>query len=453
MALKYGRTSKTTTRESDIVITQEKQIRPKSPERIAKEAKYNADLDVYNKSIADQSAAESEYSSSMGKYNDNMKKYKENQSQGTPYEGMWGKSLNKEQLSRWNAVTASNEPGGLMESNVRVGKGVDPEETTKAYEKLMKTGRSIGGTLQTYVQPVAPTKRKTTSVSEPVQDWEEDYIPTMKVTGIKSKNNPKLRQAKEEDLTWDAPKFVKAKGIGVPQTRIKQSGKSGIEGAGKKKMVGGTEGSRIKYNTESRQSMAYFSGNTSIGDKITGKTESELRDLKKETRGEGGRMLKEGRLGDALTIGKDLATIRKATRYAKKGEVYTASDGSIAEGQESTLKYFTPEKTKRMSQDGKIVRNDGAMAGYRDFKNQEAEKAFRSQADNPANRNRTWDRLQGPSEGASNSPATQGVIDQQKNKFKTDNPTASPRQIRQGARAQQKADEELMRKVDKKIIK
>ena len=106
-----------------------------------------------------------------------------------------------------------------------------------------------------------------------------------------------------------------------------------------------------------------------------------------------------------------------------------------------------------MSQDGKIVRNDGAMAGYRDFKNQEAEKAFRSQADNPANRNRTWDRLQGPSEGASNSPATQGVIDQQKNKFKTDNPTASPRQIRQGARAQQKADEELMRKVDKKIIK
>jgi hypothetical protein len=384
-----------------------------------------------------------------------MKKYKDNQSQGTPYEGMWGKSLNKEQLSRWNAVTASNEPGGLMESNVRVGKGVDPEETTKAYEKLMKTGRSIGGTLQSYVQPVAPTKRKTTSVSEPVQDWEEDYIPTMKVTGIKSKSNPKLRQAKEEELTWQEPKFVKAKGVRVPQTRIKQSGESGIEGAGKKKNVGGTPGSKIRYNTEGRQAMAYFSGETSIGDKITGKTESELRDLKKETRGEGGRMLKEGRLGDALTIGKDLATIRKATRYAKKGDISIGSKtGSVNEGQGSNLQYFTPENGKlARNDDGKTVRAPGAMSGYKEYRAQEAEKSFRSQADNPANRSTTWDRLQGTSEG---STATSNIYSasnnraQQKAKFAEANPNATPGQIRRGARDLQKADEILMKKVGKK---
>ena len=322
---------------------------------------------------------------------------------------------------------------------------------------VIHTAKEGTGTYTRGVTPVKPGAYVPGPALKKIEtknvDWKERKLDPLKPTKIDQKKG-KLRMPKEkEDLTWDAPKFVKAKGVGVPQTRIKQSGKSGVQGAGKKKMVGGTEGSRIKYNTESRQSMAYFSGNTSIGDKITGKTESELRDLKKETRGEGGRMLKEGRLGDALTIGKDLATIRKATRYAKKGGIYTGDSGSINEGQESTLKYFTPEKTKRMSQDGKIVRNDGAMAGYRDFKNQESEKAFRSQADNPANRNRSWDRLQGPSEGASNSPATQGIRDQQKTKFKTDNPTATPGQIRRGGRNLQKADELLMKKVDKKIIK
>ena len=454
MALKFGRsTVKTEDPPTNIVVKSEKQTPKKSPERIAKEAKYNADLDVYNKSKADQSAAESEYTSSMGKYNENMKTYKESKGGDIPMvPGDWGKSLDKSQLARWNAANEIYSPGGLSSASVRVGKGIDTEGFIKSAEKQQKTERLVGAYLTKYNEPVAPTKRKTTSVSEPVQDWEEEILP-MKITSISTTNNPKLRQAKEENLTWDAPKFVKAKGVGVPQTIIKQSGKSGIQGAGKKKNVGGTPGSKIRYNTESRQSMAYFSGNTSIGDKITGKTESELRQLKKETRGEGGRMLKEGRLGDALTIGKDLSTIRKATRYAKKGEVYTASDGSIAEGQESTLKYFTPEKTKRMSQDGKIVRNDGAMAGYRDFKNQEAEKAFRSQADNPANRNRSWDRLQGPSEGStatSNIYSASNNRSQQKAKFAAANPNATPGQIRRGARDLQKADEEIMKKVGKK---
>jgi hypothetical protein len=284
-------------------------------------------------------------------------------------------------------------------------------------------------------------------------DWKERKLDPLKPTKIDEKPLGKLRPAKE-DITWDAPKFVKAKGIGVPQTRIKSSGKSGIEGGGKKKIVGGTAGSKIKYNTEQRRSAAYYGDNTSTGEKITGKTESELRQLKKETRGEGGIMLKEGRLGDALTIGKDLSQIRKATRYAKDADLSVGSKtGLTLEGQGSNLRYFTPERTKTVIEDGKQVRGEGAMSGYKDYQTQEKGKVFRSQADNPANRNRTWDRIQGPSEGASNSPATQSIRDQQKTKFKTDNPTASPRQIRQGARAQQKADEELMRKVDKKIIK
>jgi hypothetical protein len=358
---------------------------------------------------------------------------------------------------QYTALSKKQSGYGLPKLEAGQAYGFDAGNTIADYTSARGgAGASVGTDLETFRKTDPVQKKDDTGPLAPSKDFVVDNTddgvrtPSKKVNLVKGKL---IVPKEKEDLTWDAPNFVKAKGVRVPQTKIKTSGKSGIEGGGKKKNVGGTPGSRIKYNTESRQSMAYFSGNTSIGDKITGKTESELRDLKKETRGEAGRMLKEGRLGDALTIGKDLSTIRKATRYAKKGEVYTASDGSIAEGQESTLKYFTPEKTKRMSQDGKIVRNDGAMAGYRDFKNQEAEKAFRAQYENATNRNTTWDRIQSPSEGASNSPSTQSNRAQQKAKFAAANPTATPGQIRRGGRDLQKADELLMKKVDKEIIK
>jgi hypothetical protein len=450
MALKFGRsTVKTTNPPTEIIVKSEKQTPKKTPERIAKEAKYNADLDVYNKSKADQSAAEAEYSSSMGKYNENMKKYNESKV-GTPYESMWGASLNKEQLDR--IIASDSGTGGLVPSKIRVRKGADAELFTKNYEKNTDKG-SGAQFLPEYVQPVTPTKRKTTSVSEPVEDWDAEILP-MKITSVTTKK-PKLRQAKE-DLTWDAPKFVKEKGVRVPMTKLKTGGKSGVKGA-HSKVVGGIEGSAMKYNTEKRRSAAYYGDNTSTGEKITGKTESELRDLKKETRGEGVRMLKEGRLGDALTIGKDLSQIRKATRYTKDADLGVDSKtGVTLEGQGSNLRYFTPERTKRINENGKQVRGEGAMAGYKDFQTQEKGKAFRAQYENATNRNTISNQQStnaaaaAPTNSYSSLATTRG---QMKDKFAAANPTATRSDVRKGVRAEIAANRDLMKAVEAKTKK
>lgn len=444
MALR--RTSKTTTRKSDIIIKQEKQTRPKTPERIAKEAKYNANLEVYNKSKSDQSSAESEYSSSMGKYNENMKKYNESKV-GTPYESMWGASLNKEQLSRFNAQDQKLNPGGMVSSKIRVPKGGDPEAFTKNYEK--NTDRGSGWYLPEYVKPTAPIKRKTTSVSEPVQDWEEDYLPTMKVTGISTKKGKLIQAA--EDLTWEAPVMTEKKGSRMGYTKIKSGGKLGIEGASQpfnKKAVGPN---KIKYNTEQRRSAAYYGDNTSTGEKITGKTESELRTLKQETKGEVKRIRKEGRLADARDVRGDLSQIRKATRYAKDADLSVGSTtGVTVEGQGSNLRYFTPEKTRKVTQDGRQVMGEGAMAGYKDFQTQEKGKAFRAQYENAANRNNMSKKLADVATATAKPNSiysTSNTRSQMKDKFATANPTATPRQIRQGVRAEVAANKQLIKSV------
>ena len=449
MALKFGRsTVKTQNPPTNIIIKQEKQTRPKTPERIAKEAKYNADLEVYNQSKADQSSAESEYSSSMGKYNENMKTYNEMLKTGTPIQSQWGASLNKEQLARVNAANQRSNPGMLSSSRIRVPKGGDPESFTKDSEN--NTTKGLGLHLPEYVKPRVPEKRKTTSVSEPVQDWEEDYLPTMKVTGISTKKG-KLIPAKE-DVTWEAPVMTEKKGSRMGYTKIKSGGETGVEGAAQpfnKKAVGPN---KIKYNTEQRRSAAYYGDNTSTGEKITGKTESELRQLKKETRGEAGKMLKEGRFGDALTIGKDLSQIKKAIRYAKRGDLGVGSvTGLTMEGDKSTLRYFTPEKTKKVTQDGRQAMGEGAMAGYKEFQTQEKGKAFRAQSENAANRNNMSKKLAdvataaaAPTSSFSTSAITRG---QMKDKFATANPTATPRQVRQGVRAEAAANRQIIKAV------
>jgi hypothetical protein len=358
------------------------------------------------------------------------------------------------EINEWKDMYGKNYDPVQWRKDVKAGK-IDKYEAGMMNSPLSGYGTYTPGTAPVKPGEYVPTKIQ--KIDPKNVDWKERKLDPLKPTKVDQKKG-KLRMPKEEEeLTWQEPNFVKAKGVRVPQTRIKQSGKSGIEGAGKNKIVGGTKGSRIRYNTEGRQAMAYFSGNTSIGDKITGKTESELRDLKKETRGEGVRMLKEGRLGDALTIGKDLGTIRKATRYAKKGDISIGSKtGSVKEGQGSNLQYFTPERTK--------TNNEGAMSGYKEYKAQEKNKveqarlepAFRAMYDNAANRNTVgsqMEKLQGaasPTNSYSSLAITRG---QMKDKYATDNPTASRSQVRKGVRDQIDLNRKLIQEVDKKIIK
>ena len=370
---------------------------------------------------------------------------------------------------QYTALSKKQAGYGLPKLGTGQAYGFDTGNTIADYTSARGgAGASIGTDLETFRKTDPVQKKDDIGPLAPSKDFVVDNtddgvrMPSKKVNLVKGKL---IVPKEKEDITWDAPNLDKRKkashlkGTRITTSRVTDSGryvspKAGIHNAVRIKQSDAVSPQRIKYNTEQRRSAAYYGDNTATGEKITGKTESELRQLKKETRGEGVRMLKEGRLGDALTIGKDLSQIRKATRYAKDADLSVGSKtGLTLEGQGSNLRYFTPEKTKTVIEDGKQVRGEGAMSGYKDYQTQEKGKVFRAQYENATNRNTTWDRLQGPSDGASNSPATQSIRDQQKTKFKTDNPTASPRQIRQGARAQQKADEELMRKVDKKIIK
>ena len=263
---------------------------------------------------------------------------------------------------------------------------------------------------------------------------------------------PKKEKEKEE-LSWKAPMPVKKKGSHIGYTKIKPGGKTGIKGAAHpfdRKAVGKQ---MIKYNTEKRQSAAYFSGDTALGESITGKDESELRQLKKETRREAGTMLKAGRLGSAATIGKDLGTIRKAIRYVKKGDISVGSVGEktgvTTEGKGSKLRYFTPEFTQLVQEDGKYTRGEGAMYGYKEYQAQEKDKAYRAQTENATNSNTTWDRTLRPNAAAaaptssfSSSVVTRG---QMKDKFAKDNPTASRKEIRQGVQKEASSNRQLMK--------
>jgi len=348
------------------------------------------------------------------------------------------------EINEWKDMYGKNYDPVQWRKDVKAGK-IDKYEAGMMNSPLSGYGTYTPGTAPVKPGEYVPTKIQ--KIDPKNVDWKERKLDPLKPTKVDQKKG-KLRMPKEEEeLTWQEPNFVKAKGVRVPQTRIKQSGKSGIEGAGKNKIVGGTKGSRIRYNTEGRQAMAYFSGNTSIGDKITGKTESELRDLKKETRGEGVRMLKEGRLGDALTIGKDLSTIRKATRYAKKGEIYTGSSGSIKEGQESNLRYFTPERT--------TTNTEGAMFGYKEYKAQQKNKseqtrlepAFRAMYENATNRN-TISNKQATNAAAAATPSIYSASNtrsQMKDKYKEMNPTASRSQIRQGVNTEIQTNRQIQK--------
>ena len=249
---------------------------------------------------------------------------------------------------------------------------------------------------------------------------------------------PKKEKEKEE-LSWQAPNLDKRKKASfmratkITPSRTTSTGrhistKTGIHNAALFK-TDAVSPQRIKYNTEKRQSAAYFSGDTALGESITGKDESELRQLKKETRGEAGKMLKAGRLGSAATIGKDLGTIRKAIRYVKKGDISVGSVGEktgvTTEGKGSKLRYFTPEFTQLVQEDGKYKRGEGAMSGYKEYQAQEKDKAFKSQANNPSNRNTTWDRIQSPSEAV-----TPSYKSQMRTQIAKDNPTATKREVK-----------------------
>jgi len=281
---------------------------------------------------------------------------------------------------------------------------------------------------------------------------------------VDQKKYGKLRPAKEAEVpTWEAPVMDRRKGArSVGQTRIKPTGESGVENASRKTISDKILPQRIKYNTEKRQSAAYYGNETVTGEKITGKNASQLESLKQEVKGDVKRMKGEGRLKDARDVRGDIPQIRKAIKYAKKADLGVSSvTGLTMEGDKSTLRYFTPERTKlAMNGDGKMNREDGVMAGYKDVQKYNNTKAkeqqygsylnqtFKGQADNATNGNNMSKKLADVANSANN--VTQSYRSQMKEKFATANPGSTPRQIRQGVRAENKANTKLIKEVQKK---
>jgi len=344
--------------------------------------------------------------------------------------------------------------------DAKAGK-LDKYPEGRSYGPVDGASVSIRGAAPVKPGAYAPNNIKPIDLKTDYVDFDWGKMKPLEVKLGEGKLRMPKKEKEKEELTWKAPMPVKKKGLNIGYTKIKPGGKTGIKGAAHPFDRNPVRKQMIKYNTEKRQSAAYFSGETSIGDKITGKTESELRDLKKETRGEGGRMLKEGRLGSAAKIGKDLGTIRKAIRYVKKGDISVGSVGEetgvTKEGQGSKLRYFTPEFTQAVQEDGKYTRGEGAMYGYQKYQAQEKDKAYRAQNENATNRNITWGRQQGASEGTaaptssfSSSVVTRG---QMKDKFATDNPTASKKEIRQGVQKQVATNKQTLKDLREAEIK
>lgn len=251
---------------------------------------------------------------------------------------------------------------------------------------------------------------------------------------IDQKKYGKLRPAKEEEVpTWEAPILEKKKATHMRGTRITGStvtdkgkyvkSKTGIENAARIKISDAVVPQRIKYNTEKRQSAAYYGNETVTGEKITGKTASELKSLKQEVKGDVKRIKGEGRLKDARDVRGDLPQIRKAIRYAEK-----------AEGGPSELRYFTKDAMDGYKDVQKYNNTKVKEQQYGSYLNQ----TFKGQADNATNNNTVANQQAKLGAAAADASPTSfyNTRSQMKEKYATDNPTATPRQIRQGVRTE-----------------
>lgn len=392
------------------------------------------------------------YQGNAGSKTDLSKIYFDKGTDFKSYRDMYGDNFNPE----------------IWEKDAKAGKESRYGDYSHPIKKAGFSGHNVRG-----VTPVKPAAYVPANLGKEIKakdvDWKpvEPMVP-LKPTKVDPIKSGKLRPAKEEEVpTWEAPILEKKKATHMRGTRITGStvtdkgkyvkSKTGIENAARIKISDAVVPQRIKYNTEKRQSAAYYGNETVTGEKITGKTASELKSLKQEVKGDVKRMRGEGRLKDARDVRGDLPQIRKAIRYTKKADLGVSSvTGLTMEGDQSTLRYFTPERTKlAMNGDGKKTREDGAMAGYKDvqrYNNKKAmEQTFKGQSDNPANKNTVANQQAKLAEAA--NTVTPSYKSQMREKFATANPGSTPRQIRQGVRTQQNVDEGIMRAVDEKIKK
>ena len=245
---------------------------------------------------------------------------------------------------------------------------------------------------------------------------------------------------------WSAPVLrERSKTKGTRLYQEKDGLRAGITNAA---TVGKSKPNKLQYNREAKTSAAYFGDNVLEGS-VTGKNAAELKDMKKATKQTRNESLAGGSIKSAVALQKEVKQLRQAGEYAKKGGIAKQyGTGKIIEGQDSKLKYFTPELTKGVKNDrGIIERDPGAMAGYKEDKAYKKQQAFSSSMSNMANRN-TVAKQQAALSGVDSYVAS--PMAQAKAAARTANPTMSNKEVRQNARSTRKEEIGIMKALDAK---
>jgi len=515
MALKFGRTAGITSRidgDGNIRYREEEydayqsavaaEVQRKA-DYDAKKAKYKADSDVYY----GRNTVDTKKAASAAAMINNTKTSKGENIVATAAEGetqaqidqRYDKAISSGKMVKYDDPSIDDETRRFIKgslfgedpSNLAFDKGLKIRNYNEIYEgnfnpeiwmKDVKKGNfdrygrgshapDKVGYYQRGVTPVDPGEYVAANLGKEITAKDTDFynwgdkMPTRKINFNEGKLIIPKKEKEKEELTWEAPVLDKRKkATHTRHTKITGSytndkgnyvkSKTGIKDAVRIKQSDAVSPQRIKYNTEKRRSAAYY-GEAASGE-ITGKNTEELRVLKKETRDDIKGLRKMGGMSEYVKDARnDISQIRKAIRYTKDADLGVSSaTGLTMEGDKSTLRYFTPERTKlAMNGDGKMNREDGAMAGYKGYQAQEKAKTFRAQNENATNRNITWGRQQGASEGtAAQNTVTPSYRSQMKDKIATDNPTATKREVRTLARAKQAADEVIMNKVREDMI-
>jgi len=219
--------------------------------------------------------------------------------------------------------------------------------------------------------------------------------------------------------------------------------------------VGKSKPNKLQYNREAKTSAAYFGNNVFEGE-VTGKNASELKDMKKATKQTRNEALARGSFNSAIELQKDVKQLRRAGEYANKGGIAKQyGTGKIIEGQDSKLKYFTPELTKGVKNErGVVERDPGAMAGYKEaqaYKKQqvfsEGMSNFKSSTDNMANANSMRKKQESLSGTDSFINPTRAI----KMETKASNSGMTNREAGKIARSQRKEEINIMKALDKKM--
>lgn len=352
-------------------------------------------------------------------------------------------------ISNYNANPLNRrQSAGLKTDELRLRKGSD----------IFKKGASEVGTgdfyQEQYEQPIEgvtdlPSRyAKEEKIKEEYQaqksniaKMDEDYRQASTLNVPYKRNLPKL-QGKISGLpgetTWEDPKAEKYK----TKREIVKSREGGQDQKISilSKKIGGGYGIRtsksgtteqvakgIRYNREQKMAKAFYAPESVVGaggyssktddayddqgysKNISKGIKSDVKNIRAEKKQYIADKTKGGKALDAVSgeaIGeynKAIKTAKLASRYAKKANISASGDeGKWREGEDSKLKYFTPDYEKYSSK-----KVEGAMSGYVESGKQEKSRMNKLQAeeagkayqysktaeDNAVNRNSTTERM------------------------------------------------------------